>query len=260
MASPTDDQSTSGSKGTATFLLGAIGLLAALLTALATANGGVDRIERNERWTLFAGVVCVLIAIAAGALYTALSASGATTSRTRKQAKADRQTHPPRLRGVLHRGPRPLSIMFHRRTLLLVGVLALAGRLITVAYAAVEHVAGRPSVTASITTDKKLGVLISGQVTVSDIGASTHLEMRVDALIPGHVHGANKLVPRAIYAASFGPTHQVMSTTNTKSSSRRTPTKSSYRHGPGSTATASTTRSLERPRKHRSQTISAAFA
>jgi predicted cobalt transporter CbtA len=45
---------------TSNFLLSAVGLLAALLAALATVNGGIDRIERNDRWVLFGGAVCVL--------------------------------------------------------------------------------------------------------------------------------------------------------------------------------------------------------
>lgn len=199
-------ESGSGNRGTATFLLGAVGLLAALLTALATANGGIDRIERNDRWTLFAGVVCVLIAIAAGALFMALSPTGTTpTPKTRRAAAARTNPRSALIRRALTWVYQLIQRNINLRTLLLTGVLALAIGLITVAYAAVEHVAGRPSITAAVTADGKLGVLVAGDVTVSDISASTHLEMRVDALIPGQIKGANTLVPRAIYAASFGP-------------------------------------------------------
>ena len=45
------------------FLLGAVGLLVALLGALATSNGGAGRIELNERTWLLSGTVAVLVAI-----------------------------------------------------------------------------------------------------------------------------------------------------------------------------------------------------
>jgi hypothetical protein len=100
-----------------------------------------------------------------------------------------------------HRHRRP----WWRRLLtppLLIGVVVLAFGLIAGAYAAVNHVAGRPGVTASISYDKGLGVVLTGDVTVSDISASTHLEMRVDALYPNEL---NRLSHKVIYAASFGP-------------------------------------------------------
>lgn len=170
------------------FLLSAVGLLAALLAALATVNGGIDRIERNEHWVLFAGVVCVLVAISTGAVYTALTTSGPDATALPVPEAADR--------------PRSRTWHFPLQAILLFGVLALAFGLIAVAYAAVAHVAGRPAVTAAISYDRKLGVLLNGDVTVSDIPASTHLEMRVDALYP---NPQNRLSHRVIYAASFGP-------------------------------------------------------
>jgi hypothetical protein len=194
----------SGLSGTATFLVSAVGLLAALLTALATANGGIDRIERNERWVLFAGVVCVLVAIATGALYTALStpegdAAGAGEGESPARADGDKQS-PPR-QSVTKKLIRRLRTR-GLQLLLLTGVLVLATGLIVVAYSAVAHVAGRPGITATITYDKKLGIVLTGDVTVSDISASKHLEMRVDALTP---NATNRLSHKAIYAASFGP-------------------------------------------------------
>lgn len=167
--------------GASNFLISAVGLLAALLAALATVNGGIDRVERNDRWVLFGGVVCVLVAIAFGGMYSAAVATPAG--------------------GREHRPHRPW-----RRRLLLpllpAGVVVLAFGLIAVAYAAVDHVAGRPGITAAISYDKQLGVLLKGSVTVSDIPASTHLEMRVDAL---YSNEQNRLSHKVIYAASFGP-------------------------------------------------------
>lgn len=166
--------------GTSNFLLSAVGLLAALLAALATVNGGIDRIERNDRWVLFGGVVCVLAAVTFGAMYSAAAAIPAGSGEHRRRSWRRRLLMP----------------------LLPAGVVVLAFGLIAVAYAAVDHVAGRPGVTAAISYDKQLGVLLTGDVTVSEISASTHLEMRIDALYP---NDQNRLSHKVIYAASFGP-------------------------------------------------------
>lgn len=104
---------------TAVALLGALGLLTALLTAFATANNGIGRIELNERLLLLIGTWLVLLALVMGGMYFAVKSEGHTI------------------------------------------------------------------------------ILIAG--------SSTHLELRVIALIPGQVQGKTKLVGTPIYSAAFGP-------------------------------------------------------
>jgi hypothetical protein len=184
------------------FLLGAVGLLTALLGVLATANGGIDRVERNEHWALFAGTVAVLVAVAVGALYATLT----STRPKRRRSGRLRRFSTSGIGGIWLAPLRWLARLLDRRglvLLLLIGVAALAAGLITVSYAAVAHVAGRPAITATLRWDKTLGLLLDGDVTVSDIASSTHLEMRIDALIPSKTDG--RLVATAIYAASLGP-------------------------------------------------------
>jgi hypothetical protein len=147
----------------------------------------------------------VLVAVAVGAVYTALkTTSGAPAAAPAAPARPRRS----RLGWLLIWPFIWIARLLRRiglRLLVLAGLVALAGGLITVAFAAVSHVGGRPGITASLSSDPKLGLLLAGVVTVSDISSSTHLEMRVDALIPGVVAGKPRLVSTAIYAASFGP-------------------------------------------------------
>ena len=152
------------------FLLGAVGLLVALLGALATANGGTGRIELNERTWLLSGTVAVLCAIVFGACAGLLLGAVART---------------PVIAGLLVGA----------------GALCLATGLSVVTYAAVTHVAGRPGISASLRSDKDLGLLLDGTVTVSDIPSSEHLEMRVVSI--SQALGSARAI--AIYGASFGP-------------------------------------------------------
>src|SRR5712691_8770358 len=130
-------------------LLGGLGLLTALLSALATANGGIGRIELNERTLLFFGSVGIFAALVAGAI--------ALTGINRTQAPAAAR---PATRSLLARTINPALIG---------GALLLAGGLIAVTYAAVTHVAGRPGITASLRRDNNLGVMVDGNITVNDI-------------------------------------------------------------------------------------------
>ena len=152
------------------FLLGAVGLLVALLGALATANGGTGRIELNERTWLLSGTVAVLCAIVFGACAGLLL-------------------------GAVARKPVIAGLLIGA------GALCLVIGLSVVAYAAVTHVAGRPGISASLRSDKDLGLLLDGTVTVSDIPSSEHLEMRVVSIS----HAAQSARAIAIYGASFGP-------------------------------------------------------
>jgi hypothetical protein len=152
------------------FLLGAVGLLVALLGALATSNGGTGRIELNERTWLLSGTIAVLFAI----VFAACSAV---------------------LLGLVSKRPLIGGVLIGA------GALCLVAGLSVVTYAAVTHVAGRPGISAQLRWDRNLGLLLNGQVTVSDIPSSEHLEMRVvsftDALRGGKA--------TSIYGASFGP-------------------------------------------------------
>jgi hypothetical protein len=152
------------------FLLGAVGLLVALLGALATSNGGTGRIELNERTWLLSGTIAVLFAIVFAACAAVLL--GAVTTR-------------PVLAGLL----------------IAAGALCLVAGLSVVTYAAVTHVAGRPGISATLKWDKDLGVLLDGEVTVNDIPSNQHLEMRVVSFSGG----AGGAKPTSIYGASFGP-------------------------------------------------------
>jgi len=140
------------------FLLGAVGLLVALLGALATANGGTGRIELNERTWLLSGTAGLLL-------------------------------------GAVARKPVIAGLLVGA------GALCLATGLSVVTYAAVTHVAGRPGISASLRSDKDLGLLLDGTVTVSDIPSSEHLEMRVVSI--SQALGSARAI--AIYGASFGP-------------------------------------------------------
>ena len=160
-------------------LLGGLGLLTALLSALATANGGIGRIELNERTLLFFGSVGIFAALVAGAI--------ALTGINRTQAPAAAR---PATRSLLARTINPALIG---------GALLLAGGLIAVTYAAVTHVAGRPGITASLRWDNNLGVMVDGNITVNDIPSTEHLEMRVDAI------KGDQAIGTPIYASSFGP-------------------------------------------------------
>lgn len=170
-----DNQGNGGGTKTALSLLGALGLLTALLTAFATANNGVGRIELNERAFLLAGTWLVLLALVLGGSYFAIGG-----------IKGD-------WRSKVSNG------------LLILGVVLLGAGLGVASYAAVTHVSGRPAITAGFRSDKELGVVMSGTVSVSDIPSTTHLEMRVIASIPKKVDGKTKIVGTAIYSAAFGP-------------------------------------------------------
>jgi hypothetical protein len=156
----------------AAFLLGALGLLTALLTAFGTANNGVGRMELNERWPLFIGTALVLSALALGGIW--LAVQGAA----RKWLKV----------------------------LPAAGVAALTVGLVVTAWAAVTHVSGRPEITARLEESKSFGALVAGEVAVSDIPSSTHLELRVIGFVRATGRReAPRLVPIPVYAGAFGP-------------------------------------------------------
>jgi len=168
-----DSKNGKGGPNVAVSLLGAIGLLTALLAAFGAANNGVGRMELNERLFLFIGTILVLVALAAGGISLAVDQKGLDDK---------------------------------LKALLAIGVVVLAFGLGFASYAAVTHVSGHPAITATVARDKTVGAVVSGVVTVSDIPSSSHLEMRVTAFIEEKKRkGGTRLVPVPIYAAAFGP-------------------------------------------------------
>jgi len=181
-------------------LLGSVGLLTALLAALATANGGIARTELNERFWLVVGTLCVLGSLALGGF--ALILGGVLPGPSKQEPRShESQGHG---RGTLARwtGKFPLlAWKFAVPLLLLVGVLALVAGLGFAALAAVTHVSGRPNVTANLKWATNLGLLLDGEVSVSDIPSSQHLEMDVVVI----THRKERVLASPIYEASFGP-------------------------------------------------------
>jgi hypothetical protein len=171
-------QGDSGGTRAAVSLLGALGLLTALLAAFATANNGVGRIELNERLFLLIGTWLVLLALVLGGAFFAVQGMEGAG---RWKAGAN--------------------------VCLIFGLVFLGFGLGVASYAAVTHVSGRPAITAKFRADKALGLVLTGAVSVSDMSSTTHLSVRVIALSPGTVKGTSKggLVGTPIYSAAFGP-------------------------------------------------------
>ena len=178
MAQDTSAKQSPPTPAVVTSLLGGVGILGALLTALGTANGGVDRIERTAPWFLLIGVICVITALAIGAAFTVFY-TRTTTDKVEQ--------------------------LLSKPVALVVGVLLLTVGLCLVTFAAIDHISGKPGITARVSEDAQLGAVVSGDVTISDIRPTSRLEVRVDALTLRHRNGARELVPDVIYATSLGP-------------------------------------------------------